>query len=95
LVISNPVQARHVLRDANVKYDKYVLAEIEAITGKALTHTDPETWSVRRRQIVPAFHKPWLVDIATNHSSKHKMNYANNPMVIVNAKWKLTFVWWH
>ena len=28
LVISDPVQARHVLRDANTKYDKGVLAEI-------------------------------------------------------------------
>lgn len=28
LVISDPVQARHILRDANVNYDKGVLAEI-------------------------------------------------------------------
>ena len=25
--------------------------------GKGLIPADPETWSVRRRQIVPAFHK--------------------------------------
>lgn len=61
LVISDPVQARHMLRDANVKYDKGVLAEIlEPIMGKGLIPADPETWSVRRRQIVPAFHKAWL-----------------------------------
>jgi Cytochrome P450 len=58
LVVSDPVQARHILRDANTNYDKGVLAEIlEPIMGKGLIPADPETWSVRRRQIVPAFHK--------------------------------------
>ena len=28
--------------------------------GKGLIPADPETWSVRRRAIVPAFHKAWL-----------------------------------
>ena len=28
--------------------------------GKGLIPADPETWSVRRRQIVPGFHKKWL-----------------------------------
>lgn len=28
--------------------------------GKGLIPADPQTWSVRRRQIVPAFHKAWL-----------------------------------
>ena len=61
LVISDPVQARHILRDANTNYDKGVLAEIlEPIMGKGLIPADPETWAVRRRQIVPAFHKAWL-----------------------------------
>mmetsp|Transcript_11585 Transcript_11585/g.33392 ORF Transcript_11585/g.33392 Transcript_11585/m.33392 type:complete len:619 (-) Transcript_11585:4-1860(-) len=61
LVISDPVQAKHMLRDANANYDKGVLAEIlEPIMGKGLIPADPETWSVRRRQIVPAFHKKWL-----------------------------------
>lgn len=37
LVISDPVQARHLLRDANTNYDKGVLAEIlEPIMGKGL-----------------------------------------------------------
>lgn len=58
LVISDPIQARHILRDANTNYDKGILAEIlEPIMGKGLIPADPETWSVRRRQIVPAFHK--------------------------------------
>ncbi len=47
-----------ILRDANTKYDKGVLAEIlEPIMGKGLIPADPATWSVRRRQIVPGFHK--------------------------------------
>ncbi|KAL9184115.1 hypothetical protein ACHAXT_002201 [Thalassiosira profunda] len=61
LVISDPVQAKHVLRDANTLYDKGILAEIlKPIMGKGLIPADPETWSVRRRAIVPAFHKAWL-----------------------------------
>ena len=61
LVISDPVQARHILRDANKNYDKGVLAEIlKPIMGKGLIPADPETWSVRRKQIVPAFHTAWL-----------------------------------
>lgn len=63
LVISDPVQMKHVLRDANTMYDKGILAEIlKPIMGKGLIPADPETWKVRRRAIVPAFHKAW-----TNH----------------------------
>lgn len=61
LVISDPIQAKHVLRDANNLYDKGLLAEIlKPIMGKGLIPADPETWTVRRRAIVPAFHKAWL-----------------------------------
>lgn len=61
MVISDPVQAKHLLRDANKNYDKGVLAEIlKPIMGKGLIPADPETWRVRRPQIVPAFHRQWL-----------------------------------
>lgn len=61
LVISDPIQAKHILRDANSSYDKGILAEIlKPIMGKGLIPADPVTWSVRRRAIVPAFHKAWL-----------------------------------
>lgn len=61
LVISDPVQARHVLRDANKLYDKGILGDLlEPIMGKGLIPADPATWKVRRRQIVPAFHRKWL-----------------------------------
>ncbi len=36
--------------------------------GKGLIPADPETWSVRRRQIVPAFHKgknPKIIDFVS------------------------------
>ena len=58
LVISDPVQAKHVLKLKNVNYDKGMLSEIlEPIMGTGLIPADPETWKVRKRQIVPAFHK--------------------------------------
>eukprot|EP00554_Chaetoceros_debilis_P007788 CAMPEP_0194078408 /NCGR_PEP_ID=MMETSP0149-20130528/4818_1 /TAXON_ID=122233 /ORGANISM="Chaetoceros debilis, Strain MM31A-1" /LENGTH=607 /DNA_ID=CAMNT_0038759675 /DNA_START=6 /DNA_END=1829 /DNA_ORIENTATION=+ len=61
LVISDPVQAKHVLKTANSQYDKGLLGELlEPIMGKGLIPADPATWSVRRRQIVPAFHRAWL-----------------------------------
>jgi len=61
LVISDPIQAKHLLRDANKNYDKGILAEIlKPIMGKGLIPADPETWRVRRPQIVPAFHRKWL-----------------------------------
>jgi len=61
IVVSEPAAAKHILKDANTKYNKCVLAEIlEYIMGKGLIPADPETWKVRRRAIVPAFHKKWL-----------------------------------
>lgn len=76
LVISDPVQAKHVLRDANVNYDKGILAEIlEPIMGKGLIPADPVTWSVRRRQIVPAFHKAWLEHMVG------LFGYCNEPLI--------------
>jgi cytochrome P450 family 97 subfamily B polypeptide 3 len=33
---------------------------LKPIMGKGLIPADPETWQIRRPQIVPAFHKKWL-----------------------------------
>lgn len=62
LVISDPVMARHVLKESSPDhYCKGMLAEIlEPIMGKGLIPADPKTWKVRRRAIVPSFHKKWL-----------------------------------
>ncbi|CAM9622696.1 unnamed protein product, partial [Laminaria digitata] len=61
IVISDPVMIRHILRDNAKAYDKGILADIlEPIMGKGLIPADPETWKVRRRAIVPGFHKAWL-----------------------------------
>lgn len=62
LVISDPVMARHVLKESSPdQYCKGMLAEIlEPIMGKGLIPADPKTWKVRRRAIVPSFHKKWL-----------------------------------
>ena len=49
---------KHMLRDNAKAYDKGVLAEILApIMGKGLIPADPETAKIRRRAIVPGFHK--------------------------------------
>eukprot|EP00536_Pseudo-nitzschia_multiseries_P000584 jgi/Psemu1/249715/estExt_Genewise1Plus.C_70120 len=62
LVVSDPVMARHILRTAPPdQYCKGMLAEIlEPVMGKGLIPADPATWKVRRRAVVPAFHKRWL-----------------------------------
>ena len=61
LVISDPVIARAILREQSGSFDKGVLAEIlRDIMGKGLIPADMETWKVRRRAIVPAFHKAYL-----------------------------------
>jgi len=62
LVVSDPVMARHILRESKPEqYCKGMLAEIlEPIMGKGLIPADPATWKVRRRAIVPGFHKRWL-----------------------------------
>ena len=76
LVVSDPIQARHILRDANKNYDKGILAEIlEPIMGKGLIPADPETWAVRRRQIVPAFHAAWLEHMVG------LFGYCNQPLI--------------
>ena len=68
LVISDPVMARHVLRESPPdQYCKGMLAEIlEPIMGKGLIPADPATWKVRRRAIVPGFHKRWLNRMVTS-----------------------------
>lgn len=62
LVVSDPVMARHILRESKPEqYCKGMLAEIlEPIMGKGLIPADPETWKVRRRALVPGFHRRWL-----------------------------------
>jgi len=62
LVISDPVMARHILRESRPdQYCKGMLAEIlEPIMGQGLIPADPATWKVRRRVLAPGFHKRWL-----------------------------------
>jgi len=62
LVVSDPVMARHVLRDVPPdQYCKGMLAEIlEPIMGQGLIPANPAVWKVRRKALVPGFHKKWL-----------------------------------
>ncbi|TVU32783.1 hypothetical protein EJB05_24539, partial [Eragrostis curvula] len=57
VVVSDPIVARHILRENAFCYDKGVLAEIlKPIMGKGLIPADLDTWKQRRKVITPAFH---------------------------------------
>ncbi|KAG6496549.1 hypothetical protein ZIOFF_044416 [Zingiber officinale] len=53
VVVSDPIVARHVLRENAYSYDKGVLAEIlEPIMGKGLIPADLGTWKQRRKDLI-------------------------------------------
>ncbi|CAK7345206.1 unnamed protein product [Dovyalis caffra] len=61
VVVSDPIVARHILRENTFSYDKGVLADIlEPIMGKGLIPADLDTWKLRRRVIAPGFHASYL-----------------------------------
>ncbi|EPS66221.1 hypothetical protein M569_08554, partial [Genlisea aurea] len=65
VVVSDPIVARHILRDNAFTYDKGVLADIlEPIMGKGLIPADLDTWKQRRRVIAPGFHSLYLEAMA-------------------------------
>ncbi|GKY98823.1 hypothetical protein MPSEU_000838400 [Mayamaea pseudoterrestris] len=76
LVVSDPVQAKFILREASTNFDKGMLGELlEPIMGKGLIPADPKTWRERRPQIVPAFHKAWLDHMVG------LFGYCNEPLI--------------
>ncbi|KAJ3679282.1 hypothetical protein LUZ60_017293 [Juncus effusus] len=61
VVVSDPIVARHILRENAFSYDKGVLAEIlKPIMGKGLIPADLDTWKQRRKVITPGFHALFL-----------------------------------
>ena len=61
IVIQDPASVRSILREEHQLYDKGILAEVlEDIMGTGLIPADYETWQIRRRAVVPAFHSAWL-----------------------------------
>ncbi|PON41036.1 Cytochrome P450, E-class, group I [Trema orientale] len=61
VVVSDPIVARHILRENAFSFDKGVLADIlEPIMGKGLIPADLDTWKLRRRVIAPGFHALYL-----------------------------------
>ncbi|WOL03360.1 Cytochrome P450 [Canna indica] len=74
VVVSDPIVARHILRENAFSYDKGVLAEIlEPIMGKGLIPADLDTWKQRRKVITPGFHSLFLeamVKVFTNCSER-------------------------
>lgn len=91
-MISDPTIAKYILRENTKAYDKGVLAEILApILGKGLIPADPETWKVRRRAIVPGFHKAWYnamigVFVRCNDPLIEKLNSAANKQTTLNME---------
>jgi Cytochrome P450 len=72
MVVSDPVMAKHILKENPGNYDKGILAEIlEPVMGKGLIPADPETWKIRRKAIVPGFHKAWLNAMVSPRCRRH------------------------
>ncbi|KAH9326200.1 hypothetical protein KI387_006378, partial [Taxus chinensis] len=62
VIVSDPLVAKHILKDNSKSYSKGILAEIlEFVMGKGLIPADGEIWRVRRRAIVPALHRKYVV----------------------------------
>lgn len=60
-IVSDPVVAKHILKDNARSYSKGILAEIlEFIMGTGLIPADGEIWFKRRRAIVPSLHKKYV-----------------------------------
>ncbi|XP_057838898.1 protein LUTEIN DEFICIENT 5, chloroplastic isoform X2 [Cryptomeria japonica] len=61
VIVSDPMVAKHILKDNSKSYSKGILAEIlEFVMGKGLIPADGEVWRVRRRAIVPALHRKYV-----------------------------------
>ncbi|KNA25057.1 hypothetical protein SOVF_010120 [Spinacia oleracea] len=79
VVVSDPIVARHILRENAFSYDKGVLAEIlEPIMGKGLIPADLDTWKQRRRVIAPGFHALYLeamVKVFTDCSERTTLKF--------------------
>jgi cytochrome P450 len=92
IVVSDPTMVKHILKDNPLNYDKGILAEIlEPIMGKGLIPADPETWKVRRKAIVPGFHKAWLnammkLFVKCNGALVDKMTKAAHDGTVLNME---------
>lgn len=81
VVVSDPIVARHILRENAFSYDKGILADIlEPIMGKGLIPADIDTWKQRRKVIAPGFHSLFLgamVNIFTDCSERTVLKFEN------------------
>ncbi|KAK1281568.1 hypothetical protein QJS10_CPB22g00307 [Acorus calamus] len=81
VVVSDPIVARHILRENIFCYDKGVLADIlEPIMGKGLIPADLDTWKQRRRVIAPGFHSLFLeamVKVFTDCTERTVLKFEN------------------
>jgi hypothetical protein len=87
IVVSDPVMAKHILKENPTNYDKGILAEIlKPVMGKGLIPADPATWKIRRRAIVPGFHKAWLNAMVRVDSHFNAILIVFDLIIIKNCK---------
>ncbi|KAL8160118.1 hypothetical protein V2J09_001655 [Rumex salicifolius] len=89
LIVSDPLIAKHILKDNAKGYSKGILAEIlDFVMGKGLIPADGEIWRVRRRAIVPALHMKYVAAMiglfgqATNRLCNKLEDAASNGEVV-------------
>ncbi|CAI7830192.1 unnamed protein product [Closterium sp. NIES-54] len=61
VIVSDPVVAKHILRDNAKSYSKGILSEIlDFVMGQGLIPADGEVWLTRRRTVAPALHRKYV-----------------------------------
>ncbi|KVH99942.1 cytochrome P450 [Cynara cardunculus var. scolymus] len=61
VIVSDPLIAKHVLRNYGTKYAKGLVAEVsEFLFGSGFAIAEGSLWTARRRAVVPSLHKKYL-----------------------------------
>ncbi|KAI3989615.1 hypothetical protein MKX01_036224 [Papaver californicum] len=61
VIVSDPLIAKHVLRNYGTKYSKGLVVEVsEFLFGSGVAIAEGPLWTARRRAVVPSLHKAYL-----------------------------------
>ncbi|KAI3933324.1 hypothetical protein MKW98_006683 [Papaver atlanticum] len=61
VIVSDPLIAKHVLRNYGTKYSKGLVVEVsEFLFGSGVAIAEGSLWTARRRAVVPSLHKAYL-----------------------------------
>ncbi|RZC77099.1 hypothetical protein C5167_001224 [Papaver somniferum] len=61
VIVSDPLIAKHVLRNYGTKYSKGLVIEVsEFLFGSGVAIAEGSLWTARRRAVVPSLHKAYL-----------------------------------